>query len=652
MDKLQAGAFASLSLVLVIFLHAGVREQDSSQIPAEARKTLAVILGSQGLARGELSPLVSARQGPADSVDYTWVILNPKTQANMGICMVGCLQGRLTSISWRIRRREPGKAEYTAPEEAWQVAVRYAKPVLEHVFGAKAASLVFTKSARPSPETDGYGFHWKVRPPPDSRGSLLYVEVSAFTGDVTSVWLLLRPPEPDAEQMAQLRAEAVAQLAARLKREGLPPFKDSNLMGEFHAWHLLPEGRQYCWQPTFTLEPVVGKEGDEAIRVLNSMVYPRGEGVVELEIEELPAEQVRLAKREHISLYEAGQRLHPQPEWVVGDQDPQPLLSGGAIAFLSTRHVAGYPTWRELARYVCIASPTGSAPTAFCFVKYLPCMCLATSREGRWLCYRYRDKLSLYDVMSGATYYADRQHGALPAPIFMASTKPWVLGPVDTRSAKTQWMLFTAAQGGGPRLTSSPVSGLRADDVAVYFNSDDHAAAIVNEVLRPSGPGCSVYVAQVDGECKFSNRTKLIEGMWYQPAVSWLSDGKRLLLHAQETVVFEDPGPPPRAEDNIQIVDSVTGARTPFRLPPLRDPQTGEELVLEWGSVRVLRGDELVLAARSQAWPPERGARLYVCKLDGTQLRRITPLEDPPIEAYVLPHSGKPVFDLAAEIAR
>jgi hypothetical protein len=45
------------------------------------------------------------------------------------------------------------------------------------------------------------------------------------------------------------------------------------------------------------------------------------------------------------------------------------------------------------------------------------------------------------------------------------------------------------------------------------------------------------------------------------------------------------------------------------------------------------------------------GWYIYTCNLDGSDLRRVTPLEDEPVTPYTYPVTGRSAFDVADEIA-
>lgn len=88
--------------------------------------------------------------------------------------------------------------------------------------------------------------------------------------------------------------------------------------------------------------------------------------------------------------------------------------------------------------------------------------------------------------------------------------------------------------------------------------------------------------------------------------------------------------------------------------PVLYDPEIPRGPELTIGSPAVSPdGSMLAFSAYRDAGDGKEGAGwyIYVCSLDGSDLRRVTPLKDDPVPPYIFPETGKTAFDVAREIA-
>jgi len=126
------------------------------------------------------------------------------------------------------------------------------------------------------------------------------------------------------------------------------------------------------------------------------------------------------------------------------------------------------------------------------------------------------------------------------------------------------------------------------------------------------------------------------------PALSSLS----VFPDAQRLLVCHERG--------LEVIDLDSRTKFPLKWPSLRDP----DLPGDYGVVvreAALSPDGARIAFSGLRWSGNvqdpAGWYIYVCDLDGSNLQRLTPLEDDPVPPYVFPETGKTAFDVAREIA-
>ncbi|MBP8955130.1 MAG: PD40 domain-containing protein [Armatimonadetes bacterium] len=132
---------------------------------------------------------------------------------------------------------------------------------------------------------------------------------------------------------------------------------------------------------------------------------------------------------------------------------------------------------------------------------------------------------------------------------------------------------------------------------------------------------------------------KLVDGFGTIRRMSLFPDGRLLVWHA----------------DGLDIVDPEAKTKEPLDLPPLHDPELPDDrpaLKLRDPAVSP-DGQMLAFSGYRDSGDPERGTGwyIYTCNLDGSDVKRITPLEDDPVEPYVFPETGKTAFDVAKAIS-
>ncbi|MBP8954347.1 MAG: PD40 domain-containing protein [Armatimonadetes bacterium] len=132
---------------------------------------------------------------------------------------------------------------------------------------------------------------------------------------------------------------------------------------------------------------------------------------------------------------------------------------------------------------------------------------------------------------------------------------------------------------------------------------------------------------------------RVIGGLGEVSRMSRFPDGRLLVWHG----------------GGLDIVDPEAKTKEPLDLPPLRDPElpaARPALKLRDPAVSP-DGKLLAFSGYRDSGDPEHGTGwyIYTCNLDGSDVKRITPLEDDPVEPYVFPETGKTAFDVAREIA-
>lgn len=630
--RLLGGAVALAAVGgLAIALRTAPGQREQGEIPPHAARAVEALLSCDRLTPGELAADWRRRAWSDGRLEYAKAILGPEGQGEIGVCRLTLAGGRLAALSWRIDDLPVRSGASVTIEQAWQCALEIARSALPAATGADPSAMHVTRGTRPSSERDGYGFQWE-----DEGGNRLYVEVNAFTGKATRVWLTVAqaPPKHDPAQMDLLRAKALAQVAARLKKQDLPSLDSLSLLYEEETWLGLPPGQQYAWQGVLAVDPIPD-EGAPELRTIVAEVVPNEGGVLDLSLVRTPADALRMVRDHHVALGEAIRRLYPRPEGNVGDTEPAPTIDGQAAVLLTSRPPDGYPAWRQYPRYPCIQSSGEAGLRAIQFLEELPCMGVAACADGQWVAYRYASVLTLVHLDTGEAYQMDEEHSALPAPIFMASGKPWVLGPVSTGDGRTSWKLFSPpAGGGGRRLSVRMAESLGEHDVSVCFGPGDEEAAIVTNERGVHGPQYAVSMGRVDASGDIGGRTQVCRGLTVEPRVTWVA-AHRLLI---------DTG------QDLELIDLPEMKRSSLAFPSIRDPDTGDELTPVrpvWGTSE----GELLFAARAATWPPERGTRIYICGLDGPGLRRLTPLGNDPAQVYRFPDTGALAFELGGKSA-
>jgi len=159
---------------------------------------------------------------------------------------------------------------------------------------------------------------------------------------------------------------------------------------------------------------------------------------------------------------------------------------------------------------------------------------------------------------------------------------------------------------------------------------------------EPPPVSWSLCSASTDAKHFNSDYDKVLDLPGRPERLSAFPDGRRLLVSG---------------EWGISVADVADRTLAPLGLPELRDSEVEgagpltirEPAVSPDGGRIAFSGSPIPTAGdKPREW------FIYVCDLDGSHLKRVTPLADDAVDYYVFPQSGKSAFDLekAAWIAR
>jgi hypothetical protein len=267
---------------------------------------------------------------------------------------------------------------------------------------------------------------------------------------------------------------------------------------------------------------------------------------------------------------------------------------------------------------------------------------LGATTNASWVAYRLDSALVLTHVQSGAIYRFGVDHGAVPPSFCMGLRHPWLLGRAATRGGGEQWVWFGTPDGDATRLKRRVMDGLPARYSMACFIEGDAALAALQAEPGPNGTVYHLDRVAVDSVGSFGAHSTMgtvqadaVKGMGGAPSrLSWLPSEQAVLLSGKHGLVRV----------------GLDGSVATVGLPDLVCPDGGGALMPAWDTtVSLGRDGGIVFAARAENWPPERGSRIYSCKLDGSDLKRLTPLDDDPIPRYIIPATGEPAFKMPWE---
>jgi len=171
-----------------------------------------------------------------------------------------------------------------------------------------------------------------------------------------------------------------------------------------------------------------------------------------------------------------------------------------------------------------------------------------------------------------------------------------------------------------------------------YAHADDEALKTAHEEGGAEASVWSLFRVRADAPHQNTAVEEVLAGFGRVGRMSFFPDGRRLLVWH---------------EGGLDVVDVEARTREPLGLPDLLDPDLldGPPLKIQ---DPVVSPDGACLAFSgyrdAEASDKLSGWYIYVCDLDGSNLERITPLEDDPVDFYVFPESGKSAFDLEKEM--
>ncbi len=104
----------------------------------------------------------------------------------------------------------------------------------------------------------------------------------------------------------------------------------------------------------------------------------------------------------------------------------------------------------------------------------------------------------------------------------------------------------------------------------------------------------------------------------------------------------------------LDVVDVEAKTRKPLPLPALEDPDLPGGPALSMRDPTVSPdGTKLAFSGYRDAGDEAEGTGwyIYVCNIDGSEVRRVTPLRNDAVPPYIFPESGRSAFDIAKELA-
>ncbi len=186
------------------------------------------------------------------------------------------------------------------------------------------------------------------------------------------------------------------------------------------------------------------------------------------------------------------------------------------------------------------------------------------------------------------------------------------------------------------------VARLAGDESLPTFSADGAWLFFAHRSPIDTTPGAALYRVRPDRWYDDGNPPpeKLADVPGVVGRLSAFPDNRRLL-------VWHSKG--------LDVLDVETRKLTPLGLPELHDPDLpdGKPLVVQEPAVSP-DGQQIAFSAVRWSGKPEdpSGQYIYVCNLDGSGLKRITPLEDVVVPPYIFPATGKPAFEVPVEYAK
>ena len=383
---------------------------------------------------------------------------------------------------------------------------------------------------------------------------------------------------------------------------------------------------ELCW-----LFPIEVRTDADAPSEVDALLDGATGGLLRLRPHHDP-EQLRCDPAELLRHASAARPLRDeQPAWM--------MLSGSrpSIVFGSNRHRYGSPTYINPCPTVFVATLGDGS---------VSCVLQGCRRSS--LRPRFSSPLMTYSVgTDGCVEACDLSNGKTRT--LLTASRP---GTNAALSPDGHLIAFVAARGGGD--TDLFVGDLDADALqrqrrierlvgaagAPEFASDGRWVYFGRVSTRDAG--AMIYRVRPDRWYDDGNPPpeKLADVPGVVGRLSAFPDNRRLL-------VWHSKG--------LDVLDVETRKLTPLGLPELHDPDLpeGKPLVVQEPAVSP-DGQQIAFSAVRWSGKPEDpcGQYIYVCNLDGSGLKRITPLEDVVVPPYIFPATGKPAFEVPEEYAK
>lgn len=186
-------------------------------------------------------------------------------------------------------------------------------------------------------------------------------------------------------------------------------------------------------------------------------------------------------------------------------------------------------------------------------------------------------------------------------------------------------------------LRGKRVTKLEGEDRLPVLSADAQRVYFVHYPPAPDAAGTvSLYCVGInDSGRRNPSPWCIAAGFSGVERLSLFPDGKRLLV---------------TTNNGLEIVDVESGVRTPLPLQNLQDPDSHQPVIVHEAAVSP-DGVWIAFSGEVVRQTPERQSSypqyLYLIRIDGSGLKRITPLVEMPLAPYVFPASGKSAFDLA-----
>ena len=240
----------------------------------------------------------------------------------------------------------------------------------------------------------------------------------------------------------------------------------------------------------------------------------------------------------------------------------------------------------------------------------------------------------MLDMTTGTVGYALPGEGG-------PSYRAWM--PDGTRVLFNHWTAGPGAGIGSVAVTAPPTSSLGSSPF-FHTNADVWGLACapagkwVAYVVAPQGT-CSIHVISLSpaGEPVGEPR-RIADGLADVTSISAFPDSKRLLVSST---------------GGWDTIDVETGHNTRVFDGAMADPDTPErELYDIREAVIDPTGTRVAFSGWRWSGDPDDAIlpRIYVCNLDGSDVKRVTSMDDEPVEPYVFPASGKTAIDVGREL--